>query len=141
MITIQACNSAEHRQTILSRLKAYNQAHSPWLAAHPDTAPEQADFLAFDGGTLAGGIIGAVAYNWYALDLLYVGAAYRRQGLGSRLLGQAETFARHRGLTGIRLETWRFQAKDFYLKNGYRIFAELPDCPPGTTVYFMSKTL
>lgn len=141
MITIQACNHAEYRQTILFRLKTYNQAHCSWLAARPDAEPEQADLLAFDGSTMAGGIVGVVAYNWYVLDLLHVSEAYRRQGLGSRLLREAEAFARQRGLTGIRLETWDFQAKDFYIKNGYQIFAELPDCPPDTTIYFMSKTL
>ena len=141
MITIQACNHADYRQTILFRLKAYNQTHCPWLAARPDAEPEQADLLAFDGSTLAGGIVGVVAYNWYVLDLLHVSEAYRRQDLGSRLLREVEAFTRQRGLTGIRLETWDCQAKDFYIKNGYQIFAELPDCPPGSTVYFLKKPL
>ena len=44
-------------------------------------------------------------------------------------------------LTGIRMETWDFQAKGFYEKNGYSVFAEIKDCPPGTIDYYLKKEL
>lgn len=37
------------------------------------------------------------------------------------------------------METWDFQAKGFYEKNGYTVFAEIKDCPPGTICYFLKK--
>lgn len=41
--------------------------------------------------------------------------------------------------TGIRMETWDFQARGFYEKNGYNVFGEIKDCPPGTICYFLKK--
>ncbi len=139
-ITFKNDNILEMRQTLLTRLKAYNRSHCQWLAAHP--APqEQHNVFAFDGDTPIGGAVGYVAYNWYMLDLLYVHEEYHGQHIGTKLLGQIEAFARNKHLTGIRLETWDFQAKGFYEKNGYTVFAELKDYPPGSTVYFIKKEL
>jgi ADP-ribose pyrophosphatase YjhB (NUDIX family) len=39
------------------------------------------------------------------------------------------------------LDTFDFQAKDFYLKHGYDIFGVLGNCPPGHERYYMRKNL
>ena len=52
---------------------------------------------------------------------------------------QIEEFAKKENLTGVRMETWDFQARGFYEKNGYTVFAEIKDCPPKTTCYFLKK--
>lgn len=100
---------------------------------------EKNNFLAFDGGNLIGGAIGYIQYNWYFLDLLYIDEEYRGQDIGTNLLKQIEEFAKTKKLTGIRMETWDFQARGFYEKNGYTVFAEIKDCPPETTCYFLKK--
>ena len=49
-----------------------------------------------------------------------------------------------RGLMKIRLihlDTFDFQAKDFYLKHGYEVFGVLDDCPKGHKRYYMKKVL
>jgi hypothetical protein len=38
-------------------------------------------------------------------------------------------------------DTFDFQAKDFYLKQGYEIFGVLKDCPSGHKRYYMKKIL
>ena len=97
------------------------------------------NFLAFDNDKLIWGAIGFLQYNWYFLDLLYINEEYREKYIGTNLLKQIEKFAIKEKLTGVRMETWDFQAKGFYEKNGYTVFAEIKDCPPGTICYFLKK--
>ena len=61
------------------------------------------------------------------------------QDIWTNLLMQIEEFAKKENLTGVRMETWDFQARGFYEKNGYTVFAEIKDCPPKTTCYFLKK--
>ena len=37
------------------------------------------------------------------------------------------------------METWDFQARGFYEKNGYIVFAEIKNCPPRTIDYYLKK--
>ncbi|HFI0305503.1 GNAT family N-acetyltransferase [Streptococcus sp. ZY1909104] len=50
-------------------------------------------------------------------------------GLGSQLLSELEEQARELEVTSITLSTKSYQAKDFYLKNGYELYASLEDVP------------
>lgn len=92
-------------------------------------------------GEVVAGIIGATFYNWFYLDLLWVKEDYRRQGYGQRLVETAEEEARKRGAKAVYLDTFTFQAPDFYKKLGYHVFGELPDFPEGYTRYYFTKTL
>lgn len=144
MITIERDNNEEMKDIIHTNLRKNNREKCDWLRNNisadikiPDM--KNSNFLAFDNDKLIGGAIGFVQYNWYFLDLLYVNEAYREQNIGTNLLKQIEKFAKEQNLTGIRMETWDFQAKEFYEKNGYTIFAEIKDCPPKTICYFLKK--
>jgi ribosomal protein S18 acetylase RimI-like enzyme len=62
--------------------------------------------------------------------------------MGARLLSEAERIAsRERGCHAARLETWDFQAPRFYEKQGYEVVCAVPDYPPGTTEYLLTKRL
>ena len=78
--------------------------------------------------------------DWYHLDLLYVDERYRRHHVGTDLINCIKKISLQYELTGIKLETWDFQARDFYVKNGFTIFGELRDCPPGTIVFYLKYT-
>lgn len=92
-------------------------------------------------GTILGGVIGATFWDWLYVNLMWLREEVRGQGYGSRLLALAEEEARKRGAKNAFLDTFSFQAPDFYKKYGYRIFGELPDFPPGHTRYFLTKQL
>ena len=62
-------------------------------------------------------------------------------GDGRRLLAVAEDEARRRGAKNAFLDTFSFQAPDFYRQHGYQVFGELPDFPPGHTRAFLTKKL
>jgi len=90
---------------------------------------------------VAGGLIGAVYWGWLYIDLLFLKEEVRGQGYGHQLLTLTEQEARQRGATNAFLDTFGFQAPEFYKKHGYRVFGELKDFPPGYSRYYMTKEL
>jgi len=88
-----------------------------------------------------GGIIGATYWDWFYLDLLWVKEDLRRQGYGKQLLSKAEDIARERGAKNVFLDTFSFQAPEFYQKYGYQVYGELPDFPTGHQRFFFTRQL
>ncbi len=93
-------------------------------------------------GNIIAGILG-VLYCWNCLyiDVLWVDAEYRNSMLGSKLLKEVEEEAKNKGSKLVHLDTFDFQAKDFYLKQGYSVFGEMENCPDGHIRYYMNKIL
>jgi GNAT superfamily N-acetyltransferase len=80
-------------------------------------------------------------WSWLMIDGLWVAEALRGQGLGRRLLLAAEDLAVRRGCRGSWLGTFDFQARAFYERHGYAVFAELPGFPPGRGHVHLWKAL
>jgi GNAT superfamily N-acetyltransferase len=93
------------------------------------------------GQEIVGGVIAALYWNWLYIDLMWMQEELRGRGYGSRLLTLVEDEARRCGAKNAYLDTFSFQAPDFYKKHGYRVFGELHDFPPGHQRYFLSKQL
>ena len=91
-------------------------------------------------GEIVGGAYGIIDWGWLYVDWLWCDKRARGQGVGSQLLANMEQHARDLGIARFRLQTTNFQALDFYKKQGYEVFAELADLPPGHTSYFLRKT-
>ena len=98
-------------------------------------------FLRDDRGAVLGGALGDVWGGWLDLTFLWVAEPLRGKGYGEQLLRVAEDEARALGCQGVFLETLGFQARPFYERYGYEVFAKLPDRPAGYTSYFMKKLL
>lgn len=65
-----------------------------------------------------------------------------RSGLGFEPFETIEVKAKTRGIKSITLSTKSYQAKDFYLKAGYQIYATLENVPQaGITKYHFIKWL
>jgi ribosomal protein S18 acetylase RimI-like enzyme len=90
---------------------------------------------------IVGGILGEIYWGWFYLDLLWVKEELRGRGYGHRLLTHAEKEALKRGAKHVYLDTFSFQAPDFYKDHGYQVFGELPDFPPGHQRFFLTKQL
>jgi GNAT superfamily N-acetyltransferase len=90
---------------------------------------------------IVGGVLGEIYWGWFYIDLLWVEEALRGRGYGHRLLARAEDEARRRGAKHAYLDTFSFQAPDFYKQHGYQLFGELQDFPPGHQRYFLKKQL
>ncbi|MEU5521249.1 GNAT family N-acetyltransferase [Streptomyces sp. NPDC093250] len=134
------------RRDLLHRsLRDTNTAASPVLRALRGTPDERETPLhvwALDAnGDLAGGLVGHTWTAWLHVTYLWVDARHRGAGLGSRLLMESERVAAERGCTASRVETWDFQAPDFYRRQGYEVVCVIPDYPPGITEYTLTKRL
>ena len=134
------------RTAVRTGLRAYNDSRSPVLRGYRERGETEEiplDVYAYDDdGELAGGIVASTWGGWLAIDLVWVREEQRGTGLGSDLLQRIEERARdERGCIGVRLDTWGFQAKPFYEKQGYTLFGVLEDHPPGETEYQLFKRL
>ncbi|MFN2132934.1 MAG: GNAT family N-acetyltransferase [Anaerolineae bacterium] len=90
---------------------------------------------------IVGGVIAATYWDWLYIDLLWVKKELRGRGYGHRLLTLAEQEARQRGARNAYLDTFSFQAPEFYRRHGYRVFGELQEFPTGHQRYFLTKEL
>ena len=93
-----------------------------------------------DGKPL-GGLWGWSAWDWLYVQLLWLPEKLRGRGLGTELMRRAEAEARRRGCRGVWLDSFSFQAPDFYRRQGYEAFGTLDDYPQGHRRVFLKKTL
>lgn len=93
-------------------------------------------------GEVIGGVLAcSMLWNILSVITLWVGEEYRGRGIAGALLCQAEEEARQKGCYLAQLDTFDFQARGFYEKQGYRVFGTLPDAPKGHEHYYMYKRL
>ena len=92
-------------------------------------------------GNVIGGIIGGTYWGWMHIDVLWVHEDFRKKGIGSKLLVEAENEAIRRGCHHVHLDTMSWQAPEFYLNHGYRVIGILPDIPDGNKKYMLQKSL
>ncbi|MEW7866802.1 GNAT family N-acetyltransferase [Aeromonas diversa] len=121
-------------EALRSGLNGYNEAVTSHL--HRERI---ASFIKDAEGVVLGGILGEIKWGWLHIEGLWVDDAIRQAGWGARLLTAMEQYAQSQGITNFHLETTSFQALPFYQKQGYEVFGQLPDMPPGHVSYFLKK--
>lgn len=117
-------------------LMAFNES-----AVGPATITRLALYARDADGTIRGGLVGFLAWQWLSVDLLWVDQPLRGQGYGAALLAEAEAMAREAGCVAVRLDTYEFQARPFYERQGYSVYGELEGYPAGTRTYLLTKSL
>ncbi|MHA2600693.1 MAG: GNAT family N-acetyltransferase [Candidatus Thorarchaeota archaeon SMTZ1-83] len=98
-------------------------------------------FMRNDAGGIVGGIIGNTFGGWLDIFLLWVEKSLRGMGYGSRLMDMVESEAVSMGCTNAHLDTFSFEARAFYERLGYEMFAVLTDYPEGHLKCFLKKRL
>lgn len=96
-------------------------------------------FLLDDRQKIRAGLVGLTRWNWLLIETLWVEESLRHQGFGKRLMHLAEQEAKRRGCTEAILDTFSFQAKGFYEKLGYEMFAQVDDYPSGYSFFQLKK--
>lgn len=130
------------RNLIRRNLHKYNRNNCDWILKNSKETPSEIKYhniAIYDENKLVGGSSGYIAWQWYFLDEFWIDEKYRKKGIGTKIINTVENYAIKNNLLGLRVETWDFQAKDFYEKMGYNVYASFKDCPPGTIEYFLSK--
>ncbi|MGC5698848.1 GNAT family N-acetyltransferase [Pseudomonas sp. NFXW11] len=128
---------ADERSAILRPLRAHN------LAKAGDSKAQSIALLVRDehSDEIIGGLAGEIFYRWLFIELLAIPEETQGQGTGSRLMDMAEDIAREHGCVGIWLDTFDFQAPEFYQRHGFSEFAHLDNFPPGHKRFFFQKLL
>ena len=123
-------------EEISARLFAFNQASV-------DRPPPQSFQVALRdaAGTLVGGITAALQFDVMRIDDVFIDEAARRGGWGTKLMDAIEAEGMRRGARLACLTTFSWQARPFYEKRGYTMFAELPYNGGEHHIYWLKKTL
>ena len=98
-------------------------------------------FLKNDSGKVFGGIQAMMDTESVYIDVLWVEEILQNQGYGTKLLGAAELEAIENGCIYYLVDTWDFQAEEFYLKNGYERIVEIKNYWHGHSKIFLRKKL
>ncbi len=130
---IEPCGEAVAEE-IHDRLRAYN---AQYITDY--------DGLSFcvrgESGALLGGVVASRDLDCITVDYLFVERAARKRGLGTALLCRVEEEARRQKARRIVLNTFSFQAPEFYRRQGYRCFGALEPCFGTHGQYFFCKEL
>ena len=113
--------------------------------AQPDEDAEEEEFVYTvtdkSGNLLGGCILSVDALRTASIYDLWVEEAFRRQGMASALMREAERKAREQGCYLAMVGTFDWQAKSFYDKHGYMLNDTMTDVPKGHEHYFLTKRL
>ena len=125
---------------MISGLSAFNESR-----VGPDPVRDPANHVCIVArdrqGRVRGGAQGVAVGAWLALDTVWVEDAFRKRGLGGRVLEAAEAEGRRRGCQWAILATFEYQAPDFYSRRGYVEYARMQDFPWGHTRFQLRKAL
>lgn len=111
------------KKLIAAGLESFNREHMQGRSPRAFAATANVD------GAVRGGLMAEAIGEWMHISLLWVDERFRRSGLGTALLKRAETEAKSRGARGVLVDTFSFQAPDFYKMHGYLAYGQIEDCP------------
>ena len=134
-LTLHPAPDPAIRTRLIAMIEPFNDAAS----GRPEPERRLTIPLHDAAGAVTGGLVGISYYDWLLVEMLFVPAALRGQGLGARLMHAAEAEAAARGCTGVWLDTGSPDAWQFYRRLGYQDFATLPDHPAGYPRRFMAR--
>lgn len=94
-----------------------------------------------ENGTPLGGLEAELRFGWLHVVNFWLPESLRRGGTGRAVLQAAEAHAIAQGCTAAYLDTFEFQARGFYEKQGYTVFGVQEGYPPGFQRYYLEKRL
>ncbi|MGV3663630.1 MAG: GNAT family N-acetyltransferase [Prosthecobacter sp.] len=129
-LTIHAGTSAEGSDLVRQWLREHNWTANPEFMRQLQQAEHQAVplvIMAEGGQGVVGGLLAETQLAWLRISIMAVDPRFRGQGIGARLLAEAERQALVRGCRHVYVDTMAYQAPGFYLRHGYSMVGEIPD--------------
>ena len=115
-------------------LEAFNDlawpGHQPWQTLGVFLRRE---------GKVVGGLAGELHAGWMFIKYFFLEEALRRHGIGHAVIAAAEARALERGCHSAWVDTFSFQAPEFYRKQGYAEFGRLPYPPVGERIFLQKR--
>ncbi|MCR3956513.1 MAG: GNAT family N-acetyltransferase [Gudongella sp.] len=112
-------------------------------AAPPDQGALSKDInlILKDEDKIYGGLIGRIYRRCLFIEFLWISEEARGVGYGGKLIIEAEKIAITEQCSFVHLDTFSFQAPEFYKKKGYEIFGVLEGYSDGIKRYYLKKDL
>lgn len=123
-------------QEIGDLIRSYNRSNREAAESEPLNI-----YVEDDSGELMAGLVAETFGNWLEIEYLFVKEEFRGQGIGSKLLQQAESEAKKRNCRFAFVNTYQFQAPAFYQKHGYQEVFTLKDYPYTGQRHYYQKEL
>ena len=123
-------------QEIGDLIRSYNRSNREAAESEPLNI-----YVEDDSGELVAGLVAETFGNWLEIEYLFVKEEFRGQGIGSKLLQQAESEAKKRNCRFAFVNTYQFQAPAFYQKHGYQEVFTLKDYPYTGQRHYYQKDL
>lgn len=129
-------HQAEVAKELYARLNAFNET-----VAGPLNSERLVLSIRDGAGKVIAGLSGESHWGALFISMLWVDQPFRKMGYARSLLEHAESIARKRSCRKVYLNTFTFQAPDFYMKCGYKLIGELTNVPPGHSRKWFAKVL
>jgi len=142
-MSIEIVESSDNDYMKIARaITRFNLAHLPSNSSDNMTSLGYV-IKDYSAGIIIGGVYAKLLLgNCLSIDILWVEEKYRKRGYASQLMQAIENAAIRLGSKLSIVDTFEFQAPDFYKKCGYEIFGILDDCPcVGNKRYYLKKSL
>ena len=115
---------SQKSQIIGDLIRSYNRSKREVAESEPLNL-----YVEDEHGEIMAGLVAETFGNWLEIEYLFVKEDLRGQGIGSKLLQQAESEAKKRNCRSVFVNTYQFQAPAFYQKQGYKEVFTLKDYP------------
>jgi len=98
-------------------------------------------FARNDENEIIGGLTARTYWQYLDISFLWVDERYRKRGHATAMILAAEAEAKRRGCKKVIVDTFSFQAPDFYRKLGYSEWGRLTEMAGVHERYFFRKAL
>ena len=127
---------SQKAQEIGNLIRSYNRSKREAAECEPLNL-----YVEDEQGQLLAGLVAETFGNWLEIEYLFVKEDLRGQGIGSQLLQQAESEAKKRNCRFAFVNTYQFQAPDFYQKYGYKEVFTMKEYPYTGQRHYYQKEL
>lgn len=114
--------SEEERSIIYQGLKYYNDVHFTNVNELPLA-------ILIDDNETVGGVLGKIIGTSLYIQTLWISEPYRGKNLGRSLIERVESEGKKRGVKQVYLDTYSFQAPQFYKKLHYEQYGIMENYP------------
>ncbi len=139
-VRIERSTEVEYMQ-VARAITRFNLAHLPPNSSNNMTS---LGYVIKDNklGVLGGVYAKLLLGNCLSIEVLWVDEQHRNKDYGTQLMHTLEDAAKKLGSSLSIVDTFDFQALDFYKKLGYEVFGILDDCPcDGIKRFYLKKPL
>ena len=128
--------ASQKAQEIGKLIRSYNRSQREEAESEPLNL-----YVEDEKGNLLAGLVAETFGNWLEIKYLFVKEELREQGIGSKLLEQAESAVKNRNCRFAFVNTYQFQAPDFYKSHGYKEVFTLQNYPYTGKRFYYQKDL